>query len=153
MTDAPKPADRKVNPIIPADMTAGEHARNVWCCTCENAVRPGDLANPSFYANVASKLRIGDHLEIMPQDGSWWVHLIVRNVERGTAKVGLIQAIDFEDAAIKTEDLGDVEIKWRGPKLRFGVVRKSDDHVLQENLPTKQAAMTWAMEHERNFAA
>lgn len=147
----PVKAPPKVQIGVP-DVLGNDFARSVWCVTPPNGSRPEDLVDPRAFTPSSHFFKPGDIIEAMPADGSWWAQLIVRNAERGAVKTGLIHAVDFEDAAIPTESVGgDLEIRWRGPKLRFGVVRKSDNQILRENLTTRLDAHAWAVEHQRSF--
>ena len=148
-----KTAPRRFPVLLPQNILGGEFARNVWTITADNAVTRADLADPKLYESIADKVRLGDQLEIMPEDGSWFAWLVVRNKERATVKTGLLMYKDFEDAAVPSETIGALEVRWRGPRVRFGVVRKSDGAVLKENLMTRSDALAWAIEHERSFAA
>lgn len=135
------------------DILGHEFARNVWCLTVALGTKAEHLKDSRFWVNLAAMLKIGDHLEVMPQDGAWYAHLIIRNIDRTQVKTGLITFVEFEDAAVPSQDIGDFEIKWRGPKLRFGVIRKSDQAVLRENFQTKTEAVVWAAEQAHSFAA
>ena len=146
-------AKTEFTPLSPADILGHEFARNVWCVTVDNTVSVETLSDPRFWVSTSNFFKIGDHIEAMPEDGSWWAHLIVRNVERSSIKTGLINHTHFEDAAVPSESFGDFEVKWRGPKARFGVIRKMDGNCLHAGFMTKTEAMGWAMEHARAFAA
>lgn len=144
---------KRVLPVIlPHNIQGGEFIRNIWAVSVPNETERDDLENPKFWEPIAGKVRIGDHLEVMPEDGAWYALLIVRNKEGATIKTGGLLYREFDDAAIPSAKIGaDLIVKWRGPVRKFGVVRDSDGAVLKENFTTKGEAFAWASEHDRAF--
>jgi hypothetical protein len=55
---------------------------------------------------------------------------------------------DAGDAGIVDDD-SDYEVKWRGPHLKFCVVRKSDNSPISERNESKEAALKQKAEYER----
>ena len=147
-------ASEKFDAALPGvpDVLGHEFARTTWCVTVEIGTKVEHLTDARFWTQIAHMFRLGDHVEVMPQDGSSLSFLIVRNIDRNLVKMGLIQHVDFEDAAIPTQDIGDYEIKWRG-RAGFGVLRKSDLALLRTGFQTRNEAIAWAVEQERSFAA
>lgn len=130
----------------PTILREAEYRRTTWDLTAEKGVDPKAILQPSFWAHVAGRLKVGDRIEVTAFDGSWLAELIVRSkpVGRATeAKVAMLHFHDLQkaDKAAKelTEEEG-VEVVYKGPTLKFCVVRKSDKTIISERHDTREEA-------------
>lgn len=111
-----------------------------------------DTIAPDYWAHVASRLAAGNRIELLAADGTWWAMLIVRAAGRTDALVQVLQYVPL-GAQESTLDASAYEVKWRGPKRRWGVVRTKDGAVLQDDFAVREAADTWMADHLKALAA
>ena len=110
-----------------------------------------EVLEPSYWAHVASQLKPGTRIEVMAQDGAWWAMLLVRAAGRTDAVVQALQYVIL--GSNETFTAGGYEIKWRGPKAKWGVVRGKDAAVLHDGFAVKEEAEAWMVEHLATLAA
>lgn len=97
-----------------------------------------EALKPEYWAHVASKLRQGDTIRIMPEDGSYYAEALVRATGTGFAKVELLRHIPFDETdADQVPDT--IEVKWGGPHDKWRIIRRSDGHVLARGLDKADA--------------
>jgi len=126
-----------------ASMLHAEHAYRRHNLTAPVGTMPEDLENPTFWVNVANRLRPGDEVRVV-DDGYQWVSVVFIAFCNGLdvrAKILYGVDLDFE-GELPDEVSSNYEVKLRGTH-RFCVIRKSDGEILQENIATKSAAEKW----------
>ena len=126
--------------ILSSQITMGEYARNVWVCKPAEGVTIADMQDPTYWVHVAKQMRVGDHIEAMAFDGSWYVEFIVRSRGDLEVVVGEIRSIEFKPVAPRNES--EYEIKFCGPIVKWRVTRLSDKVAVKEGL-TKDEAQAW----------
>lgn len=126
-----------------------------YVLTVEDSTTQADLLKADFWANISMRLRPWDIIHVRPDNGSWYSQLIVRDAGRLWAKVAPILHIEFTDAKapVESAELDGHEIKFRGPHLRWSVIRSSDHAVVKESLGSKVEAFAWLAEHLKTLAA
>lgn len=130
-----------------------------------------DVLTPGFWGMVANQLKPGDHIECFRPDYSLYVVVVVTHTERGMAKVILIsgrvdQEKEKEVASLRASKLdGDelVEAPEETPaelaeyKIGFNpsgfyVQFKPSRETIASKLPTKAAAVSFALAHKAKAA-
>lgn len=130
----------------PIQLFEETNRRNCWIVTADNGVSPTDLLQPSFWDRVSSRLRPGDRIRVDAVDASWLAELLVRTASRTEAKVVMLNFHDLnklDKAAKELNEADPIEVVYKGPTLRYCVVRKSDNARLVEKLETREQAMDW----------
>lgn len=94
---------------------------------------------PGYWAHVSAMLRIGDRIEVLAEDGSYFSELLVRDVGNLYAKVSVLSHTKFEQEVVEVPEGYDV--KWRGPSAKYGVLRGKD--VLKDGFVGKAEANAW----------
>ena len=114
---------------------------NIFRVTPEMGTAPDALLDPHYWAHVSTKLSIGNIIEVMAEDGSYFAELLVRDVGNLFAKVAFKNPVTiFSNDEDLVTPVG-YEVKWRGPKARFGVVHGKD--VLKDGFVDKAEAHAW----------
>lgn len=136
-TLTPKPkASPKVHPSYFFDAST---RRNVWHIVVTHGVAYEALFKPEYWAHVARKMRPGDLVEALAEDGSYFAQLFVVSSAPNAAAV-----VELSKAELQNIDLPDVtsgfEVKWSGPVLKWTVTRITDNVRVATNLETKSAA-------------
>ena len=136
--------------ILPEKMGLAESKRHDWVVDIDPSRSIDEIIDPEFWAHVAAQFDPLDTIEARWEDGSRIVHIRVRYCERTYAKVKVTSV----------EELGDViseipassrkhRVEWKGPVLRFAVIRNSDSMVLQSGFKERSVADSWLIEHEK----
>lgn len=112
-----------------------------------------EVLNDAYWGNVASKLRVGDHIEIQPEGLTYHAELLVVDCGPAFATVKLLQFNDLVNEAPKPEqapisasiDMGKYKAERNGGWFR--VVRVDDQQLMKAGFRTLKAAQDWAAEH------
>jgi len=138
-------------------MQLAEHVRQVYHVTVPEGHTFEELLAPEAWAHVSSKLRPGDHIEVVPEDGSYVATLFVVTCDKLWARVHVLSMDDLTvaraDAAQLARAVADFEAIWKGPVKKFCIVRKSDGGLLHEGVQTKVEAERWLADHVKTIAA
>jgi hypothetical protein len=97
-----------------------------------------ELLRPDYWSNVAFTITPGAHIEVVPDDSTYWAELLVRDVSPLSVRVAVLRHVKFDEL----EPLGqasDYATKFI-PSLRWTVTRLSDNHRVAENLQTREDA-------------
>lgn len=143
-----------VKPVTVSRVQLAEHARAVWCVTPEAGTTLKDVLAQDYWANVAAtKLKPGTIIEVMPEDASFWAQLLVMDTGRLAASVKVLHAVKLEADAPLQEAPGDHYIEFKGPKLQWCIVRRSDKSIVKEGIRGKDTALRSLADYERALAA
>lgn len=151
-----KPQETKVTQLSPNRMALAEHAHQTWVATPESGTPPDALMDPKCWAhysvNQNMKVNVGDIILVKPEDGTYFMELLVRDVFRGGIKVVELRRVML-DKADSSEEFDEYELKHSGPNLKWRVIRKSDKRELVSGLVSKDAAREWLREYAKKLAA
>lgn len=135
MTSAP----RKPTRLIPA-----EHERTVWDHVPDEGVTLEQILEPEYWQHIAPRVRAWDRIEVRWADSTRFVELMVRSAGQKEAHVTVMHDVDLGDEVEEVVDtLSPYEVKWKGPKYKHAVVRKSDGEMVKGEFQTKGAAAKW----------
>lgn len=109
------------------------------------------LLAPDYWSHVAFQLRPGYRIEVFAEDGSYWAMLIVRAAGKVDAVVAVLDHKTLVAEADKTPD--GYDIKWRGPKAKFGILRRSDSALVQDGFALREDAENWLTSNLMSRAA
>jgi hypothetical protein len=166
--ETPKPTDSvvatinktmqegKVTQLAPNRLQLAEHAHQTYVAYPEADTPPEAVLDPKYWAHYSvnhnTDMKPNDIILVKPEDGTYFMELMVRAKFTGGVKVAELRRVML-DKAETTEDLGDYETRWSGNRLKWRVIRKSDKRELVSGLETKDAAYDWLREHKKAFAA
>ncbi len=149
--------------ISPNRVKGAEFHRNVWCVTPEAHVAFADVMAPGYFTHVAAQLRVGDHIEVVPEGGAWYAELFVRAASRLDVTLGVLNAVNFtltvpddvqsSKSPIEKGSPEEYYVKWGGPKAKFRVHRAEDHQVLQDGFDTEASAQAWLSDHQQRMVA
>lgn len=142
--------------ILQNQMKQASFVRNRWAVVAAVGTDPNTLLDAETYAHIASMLRGGDIIEVVPVDRSWFAEVYLTSVKGFDVRTKLLRLVKFdakEEAAApkepekKAEDFGpgpsNEDAKYtliqygRGGKHR--VVRVSDGVVMKDDLTKEEA--------------
>lgn len=139
-----------------------EFATSRWVIKAEIGTTVKDLLRPDFYSSSANLIKENDYIRVFFDDKSHVVDLLVlevdsKNITPTWIKTVIINLVNISKAVEETkkaiEEVKEIkeenkeseeeifsseyEIKFRGPVLKFSIIRKSDKVIMQENISTK----------------
>lgn len=132
--------------LDPTRFSLNEHANQDWTLTVEEGTNLEDVLAPAYFANVSSHLRPYDHIRVRVDTGEWYAELLVVSCGRVWAKTIALYSVDLVNKAqeeAEAESFDEYFVQYRGPHLRFCVIRKSDKEPVKERLETKAEALGW----------
>lgn len=133
---------------------AAEFKRVVYRAYPELGTSLEDIMDPAYFGNVSDVLKAGDMIEVVREDFSGMVTLLVRKVAHGTALVGLVHAVVFDDDAKLEGPAGSSKDDYRvehTPVDQWRVVRIADGQTIKKDLPSENAAKKALAEHVKAF--
>lgn len=140
------PEQKRDVKLSPSGLHFGEHQRNVWVAVAERNTTKEDMLTPSYWSNVAAKLRPWDHIEVRAEDGTYYATYLVTSCDRTWAKVHNLSFHDLTGEGLTSDQAKEIEgsydVKWRAAK-KWSVIRKLDRTVLQEGMHTEKDAREW----------
>jgi hypothetical protein len=122
------------------------HKNMSWSLTVPANTTLEEVLNPSYLANVAPKLSLYDRVHVSVDTGEWYAELLVVSCGRVWAKLVPLVKIDLtskDDDQLEGEAFEKFIVQYRGPHLKFCIVRKEDKESIKENLQTKVEAHNW----------
>lgn len=144
----PAPSTEAAPPrsLLPSRFQQAEHARTVWRVVAEEGTTIEDVLKPQFWAHVAHTMARFDRIEVLADDETWFLDLIIRDCGRGFAKVAILAKTEFEASVEKATSIEGFEIAWKGPKRRWSVIREEGRAPIKDNFPGKAQALAWVQE-------
>ena len=141
--------------VQPGDFKLASSARNVWHVYVGVATKLEDVLKPEFWAHVAMRLKPGDYIEVVREDGVFVATVRVLQADNLWAKVEPVtlpiqrqeEKVDLPPSATE-----DYSIEWRG-RGKHSVVRKSDNVVVQSGMDSRLDAEIWLKQHLKALAA
>jgi hypothetical protein len=128
--------------------------RNVYQVTAVAGTKPEDVLDPGYWKHVARVMRLGDKIEVLAADGSWYAELRVMEVGRKEsfgARVAftLPPVVLTNDHALPA--LHDYEAKPFGSSWQVYKVGSNDP--VKTDLPDQLAANKWIASQRRALVA
>lgn len=138
--------------LLPNRLQSGEYYRTRYTAMVEATTNIEDLLEPAYWLHVESKLRPMDTIDVLSEDGSWFVELMVTARGKGWAKVQKLREVKFDEEASEPAADAKVFVQWKGPHTKFAVIRKEDSVILKDKFAAKKDAQNWADSHEQMAA-
>lgn len=137
-------------------LATAEYQRNDWIATPALGTQPRELTDPGYWASVAHNMRVWDRIDVRAADGTWWVELLVVAVEPFAVKVHPLRFWQLDRAAdpgilpqLEEAVPDGYEIRYRGDKARWCVLRLSDSIWVREGELSRGHAALWLQRHLR----
>jgi hypothetical protein len=132
--------------LDPTRFSQGDFINASYTITVEAGTTLDDVLKPEFLANVSNKLRPYDRVHVRIDTGEWYAECLVLSAGRVWAKLMPMLVLDLttQDVEITQGEAADeYQVAFRGPHLKFCIIRKSDREVIKEQIPTKIEAQNW----------
>lgn len=143
-------AARKSHPMLSRERFAlAEEQRHDFIANIPSGTTLEEVMDPSYWAFCAVDMVPFDHIQVRSEDGSWVAYLIVQFCERNYARVVLDRLVKMTPDATAPVASIKHKVEWKGPQMKFAVVRTDDSAILRKDFQTKEEAASWLREHER----
>lgn len=148
-------AEKKEQPALhPNRITAGEQAFVLYRAIVPSETTLDDLKRSAFWAHVAQMLRPGYLIQVMPDNRSYFVELLVVDAGAQFAKVAVLREVKLEVLqAGASPAFPGFSVEYAGDHERWRVIRESDRKVLKANQGSQADAFTWLTNHLKALAA
>ena len=147
---APIVAKPNAPAVAPNKMVDGGAVQQRLFVEVQNGVTPADLVRPEFWAHCANRMKPMAVVVVTPTDGSYYCELLVRDVGRLYALCAVLNFVQLASDLTVPVDAA-YEIKWRGPLVKFGVLRLADKEYVKDGFVDKTEAQIWLTEHLKAF--
>jgi len=140
---------------LPGHVRLASFDRHEWRYMPPHGTTKDMLLDPSFWSHVSKGFTVGDKIEVVWEDGTAYMVLLVRDCSRLYAKLGVIHEVHFEDRVEPgvSMDLDGYEVKWGGPHRKYRVIRKKDNQVMKDMLPSAEDGRKYILDHVKALAA
>ena len=128
------------------ELAAG--ARNIHRFVLPEGHKIEDMLETDYWTHVAVRLRALDHIEVNPDDGSFYAELIVRSTRFGMIETAVIRYVNFGYVnAADALPQSAYKVEFKGPHEKWCVLEH--DQVLQSKFETEGSAIAWAQNYQR----
>lgn len=128
--------------------------RNVWSIIPEFGTTKEDILRPEYWAHISIKLKPMDKIEVVFEDMSQYIELMVVDSGRVWTKVVVISEKMLENVEQELpKELKQFEVKWQGPHNKYVVVRLKDNEILKKEISSKEEATLWLQNYRKTLAA
>lgn len=147
LAEQPKP----VVMLSPGRHSLFQYKNNVHNVTVEAGTSLDTVCEPSFLAHVAGKFRLYDEIRVRVDDGAYWASLLVLAVGQTWVRTKVLQHVQIGESsvAVAADPMAPYFVKFRGPILKWSVIRRSDGAPLRERLDSKEEAERYMADHLR----
>ena len=126
-----------------------EYENHTFLVNLPEGVAISDLTSEACWAVLAGKFKEGDFIRARAYDHTWLADLYVKECSGTYAKVILLQRFNLEPETDPTKDVDKYLLKFRGPVLKWCVIRMADKEVIKDKLLSQEEASRWLIEFEK----
>jgi hypothetical protein len=132
-----------------------QYRQNEWFLRARRTFSFEDVLKRECWAQVAGKLRVGDKIIAMREDGAFYAELIVFAVGINWAETRVLAGPIHGSALLAgSRAADDFEIKYMGTIQNWVVIRKEDGYLVKNDgtILTEEAAQAWLREYLNTIA-
>lgn len=139
---------RQVQAIIPQRVGLAEARKRHHVVTVhDTAKNTEDYLDPAFWALVAKDFTVGDTVEIRDDAMTYWGEYLVLGCEPTWAKLQKLREVSLVAVAEQDQISAGYEVKFKGPQLKYCVIRLADKEMVHKESQTREAANDWLRDH------
>lgn len=138
--------------LTPDRFVRGDYVNTEYRATPLEGTAPDDLLTPAYWVHEARTLRRFDRIVAVPDDEAWYAEYIVLETGTGFVRTGILFQVELNQDSVQLPDDSPVEVLFKGPHLKYVVMRKADKMILHDKM-LKAEAENWARDYERRVAA
>ena len=143
----------KIIPLSHQRMNLSASKRSKWFIVVPPSSKVEELLVPEYWRNHGEMLKPMDKIEAATEDGTWYAEFIVIGSDRLWAKVKQVLYVPLEEDMkdLPATDDQNHEVKWKGPLLKWAVVRNSDSTNLKTGFDTRLLGHQWLAGHLKSL--
>lgn len=142
-----KPKSARI--LNPQRMGLAEQLRQDWVVNAEQGTTIEEVLDSQYWAHMASQMQPFDTVEVRLETGEWLLKLRVINTGRNWAQMFEEHRYELVERSETMPAATRYRVDWKGPQMKWSVIRVADSEVVQKELPSKAAAQDWLASHER----
>lgn len=116
-----------------------EFERQAFVANASEGTTVNDVLEPAYWSYVASKLKPYDRIEVRLDTGEWLLELLVLGCDRNWARVHLLHKHELGPVEADMPKAKKHRVEWKGPQLKWCVIRNSDDETIFKGLEKADA--------------
>lgn len=145
-----KDVKRKVPILRDNRLKDAQYCRTIYVVNVEHGTRLEDMMDPSYWSNVAKRLRQKDRIEVECDDNSFWAEFMVMKAGSNYAEVQLMRSMSLGEYEFKVNNETDAYVAvFRGNYEKWGVLDRKNNSVCISGLDTEKEAMGWIDDQRR----
>ena len=145
--DVTAPQERSMRPLVrklnEADFSLTESVQMFITVTPPVGTSREDMLKPIFWSHVARRMRALSEIRAMPKDGRWYGVYLVLYADQSQAQVKELSFHDLDMVKESEVSSDPYLVKFISPPVRYGVIRKADNHVMKDKFQTRGEAEEW----------
>jgi len=135
--------------IVPNRVKEASYVRNIFSATPEQGTPIATVVKSDYWAHATRLFHVLDHIEVVPEDGAYYVELLVTHVGKNFVRVVELRRTVLEEPFTTDEPTDSAyTLGHRGAIKLWCVMRKSDKQIIHEGSLTKKEAIQWLNEFE-----
>lgn len=160
-------AENKSNPtLMPNRFEVWDFMRTTFVAVAEQGVTREQLLSPDYWSHVAARAKPWDKIEVLSDDGTFYGEYLVLSCGRNWLKlrelmylsltsndVSQTQAKALDTGVTSQNDDPEFVVKWRGPVLKWSIIRSSDRQPIKEGFASEADARVAMNEYSATITA
>lgn len=141
--------------VSPARLQVSDYEMTTFTLTVEKGTTKEDLINPAFWAHIAVKFRPWDLIYVRSDEGTFFAEYLVLSCGRNWAQVKEKSYMNLTSSDVSLTQAAaqdGYKVEWKGPHVKFAVIRNSDSAKIKDSFQTKEEAQTWLSDFEKQIA-
>jgi hypothetical protein len=136
------PKKREAGMIVPNRVQMAEHGRNHFVATAPSGAQPEDFLKAEYWGMVSKTMKPYDLVEVRTDEGTFWGLYIILASDRTWARLHPLLEVRLPSAEAQ-EISKDYKIEWKGPHMKYCVIRLSDSSAVHEGEQERRGAEEW----------
>ena len=147
---AEKPtATKRVVILNPQRMGLREERRQDWVVNAEAGTTIEDVLDPQYWSHMAAQMLPAARVEVFVETGEWMLDLLVLNAGRNWAQVHVLHHYELAERADTMPAAQRHRVEWKGPQLKWCVIRNADSEIVLKEMASKAAAAERLASYEK----
>lgn len=117
-----------------------EFKRNAWRAFPEEGTPYERVLRESYWAHRAKDFKVGDKIEVLPDEMHYYAELLVMAAGATWLKVAELCKIELRPADLAGTK-PEYNVAWRGPHRKFALVRVADGAIVKDGFENEREAL------------
>jgi hypothetical protein len=141
--------------LDPQRIGLAEQLRRDWVVNAAAGTTINDVLQPAYWAHCSQEFTVYDRIDVRVETGEWALDLIVMDVGRNYARMFVAHRYTFAEVDVPEIPADPIahKVEFKGPHLKWVVIRLADGAQVQDRLKTEKEAVEWMQNHMKITAA